>query len=83
MRKLAFCICEKKDADQLLIHAFDFAIPKLQSIYYRTPKFQASSHLLLLYSPVCVRLVWKPGFVTKRFIYGHDTYLGHVDAAIQ
>ena len=59
MRKPAFCICENKDADQLrgnreadqcLCFRFsDSAIPLV-------PKYEilASSHLLWLYSPVCV-----------------------------
>ena len=60
VRKPAFCICENKDADQLhgnpkLISAFVFAIRIVQSLYYQNPKFQTSSHLLWLYSPVCVR----------------------------
>ena len=66
MRKPAFCICENKDADQLavtpakLISAFVFATWKVQSRYYLHPKFQASSHLLWLYSPVCVGPGQKP-----------------------
>ena len=56
IRKPDFCICKNKDADQLrtvqLISAFVFAIRKVQSLYYLNPKFQASSHLLLMYSPV-------------------------------
>ena len=63
MRKPAFCICENKDVDQLrstaqLISAFVFAILIVQSLYYLNPKFQASRHLLWLYSPVCVRPVF-------------------------
>ena len=67
MRKLDFCICENKDADQLrshreadLISAFVFAIQIVQSLYYLNPEFQASSHLLWLYSPVYVRPGQKP-----------------------
>ena len=37
-----------------LISAFVFAIRIVQSLYYLNPKFQASSHLLWLYSLVCV-----------------------------
>ena len=37
-----------------LISAFVFATRIVQSLYYLNPKFQASSHLLWLYSPVCV-----------------------------
>ena len=37
-----------------LISAFVFTKLIVQSLYYLNPKFQASSHLLWLYSPVCV-----------------------------
>ena len=65
MRKPAFCICENKVADQCavivhLISAFAFAIRIVQSLYYLNPKFQTSSHLLWLYSLVCVGLGRKP-----------------------
>ena len=43
-----------------LISAFVFAIQIVQFLYYLNPKFQASSHLLWLYSPVCVRPGRKP-----------------------
>ena len=36
-----------------LIRAFDFATKIVQSLYFLL-KFQASSHLMVLYSPVCV-----------------------------
>ena len=58
MRKPAFCICENKDAD--LISAFVFAIRIVQSLFYLNPKFQRSSHLLWLYSLVCVGPGRKP-----------------------
>ena len=61
MRKSAFCICENKDAVTVqLISAFVFAIRIVQFLYYLNPKFQASSHLLWLYSPVCVGPARKP-----------------------
>ena len=65
MRKPDFCICENKDADQLpgnvkLISAFVFTTWIVQSLYYLNPKFQASSHLLWLYRPVCVGPGRKP-----------------------
>ena len=68
VRKPAFCICENKDADQLrgnretvkLISPFVFAIRKVQSLYNFNPKFQASSHLLWMYSLVCVGPGRKP-----------------------
>ena len=43
-----------------LISAFVFAIRIVQFLYYLNPKFQASSHLLWLYSPVCVGPGRKP-----------------------
>ena len=43
-----------------LISTFVFATRIVQSLYFLSPKLQASSHLLWLYSPVCVRLVGKP-----------------------
>ena len=55
---------ENKDADQL--HGNSEANQRLcfryteQSIFFLNPKFQASSHLLLLYSPVCVGPGRKP-----------------------
>ena len=65
MRKPDFCICENKDTDQLrvtakLISAFVFATWIIQCLNYLNPGFQASSHLLWLYSPVCVRPGRKP-----------------------
>ena len=55
MSKSAFSICENKGADQLRANrAFVFATLIVQSLYFLNPKFQGSSHLLLLYSPVCV-----------------------------
>ena len=44
-----------------LICAFVFATWMVQSLYFLNPKFQAVSHLLWLYSPVCVGPGWKPG----------------------
>ena len=43
-----------------LISAFVFATGIVQSLYYLNPKFQASSHLLWLYSLVCVGPGRKP-----------------------
>ena len=60
MRKLDFCICENKKAQisfavtAKLISTFVFATLIVESLYFLNPKFQASSHLLWLYSPVCV-----------------------------
>ena len=62
MRKLNFCLCENKGADQLrsnceaeLISAFVFATWIIQSLFFLNSKFQASSHLQWLHRPVCVR----------------------------
>ena len=43
-----------------LISAFVFATRIVQFLFYLNPKFQASSLLLKLYKPVCVRPVRKP-----------------------
>ena len=59
MRKRAFCICENKDADQLC-GAFVFATRIVQSLYILNTKFQASSHLLWLCSPIFVGYGRKP-----------------------
>ena len=65
VRKLAFCICENRTQISFavtvkLISAFVFATRILQSLLYLNPKFQVSSHLLLLYSLVCVGPGRKP-----------------------
>ena len=57
MEKPFFCICENKDADQLritakLISAFVFATQIVKSLFFLNMKFQASSDLLWLSSPV-------------------------------
>ena len=43
-----------------LISAFVFATWIVQSLFYLNPKFQASSHLLWLYRPICVGPGRKP-----------------------
>ena len=65
MRKPAFCICENKDADQLrgnreADQRLCFATRIVKYLYFLNPKFQASSHLLWLYSLVCVGPGRKP-----------------------
>ena len=55
---LLFFKCENKDEDRFC--AFVFAPGMLQSLYFLNPKFQASSHLLWLYSPLCVGPGRKP-----------------------
>ena len=65
MRKPAFCICENNltDADQLRGNRALFSL----SLYLLNPKFQASSHLLYLYSLDCVG----PGRKSERW-FSHD-----------
>ena len=65
MRKPDFCICENKDAGQLRSNcAADqrlcFRYTDSTTLYYLNPKFQASSHFLWPYSPVCVGPGRKP-----------------------
>ena len=43
-----------------LIRVFVFTTCIVQSLFFLNPKFQASSSLLWLYSPVCVGPVQKP-----------------------
>ena len=60
MRKPALCIYAKTKTQisfavtAKLISTFVFATRIEQSLYFLNQIFQASSHLLLLYSPVCV-----------------------------
>ena len=71
VRKPAFCICENKDADQLRGNREAdqrlcfFATRIVQSLYFLNTKFQASSHLLWLYSLVCIG----PGQKTRRPVF--------------
>ena len=65
MRKPAFCICENKDADQLRGNreadqrlCFRYITSTIP--HFLNPKSQASSHLVWLYSSVCVRPGRKP-----------------------
>ena len=65
MRKPAFCICENKDADQLRFNReadqrLCFRYTDSTILLLPKSEFQASSHLLLLYSPVCVGPGQKP-----------------------
>ena len=60
MRKPDFCTCEKKAqiscaVTAQLISAFVFATQIIQSLFFLNLNFQASSYLLWLYRPVCVR----------------------------
>ena len=66
MRKPTFCIYAKTKTQisftvtAKLISAFVFTTQIVQSLYFLNSKFQASSHLLRLYSPVCVGPGRKP-----------------------
>ena len=60
MRKTAFCICENKDIDQLR-----GTTKLIQSLYLLHTKCPASSHLMWLYSLVCVG----PGQNTRRPVF--------------
>ena len=53
-RRISFAVTAK------LISAFVFATQIVQFLFYLNPKFQASSHRLWLYSPVCVGPGRKP-----------------------
>ena len=64
-REKTTCICETKTQISFavtakLISAFVFAIRIVQFLFYLNLKFQASSYLLWLYSPVCVGPGRKP-----------------------
>ena len=87
MRKPAFCIYAKTKPQiscaltTQLISAFVFATQIVQSLYYLNLKFQASSHLLWLHSPICVgpgRKPQRPVFSqlgsnqTKQSRFSHD-----------
>ena len=63
--KTVFCICENKDADQLrgnreADQRLCFRYTIVQSLYFLNPKFEASRHILWLYSQICVKTGRKP-----------------------
>ena len=58
-----------------LISAFDFATMIVQLFFFRDPKFQASSHLIYLYRPVCVR----PGRKRRRPVFSHHGSISFVN----
>ena len=65
MRKPTICLCENKDADQLrgnreADQRLCFRYTDSTFPFFLNPKFQASSNLLCLYSPVCVGPGQKP-----------------------
>ena len=87
MGKPKICLGENKGADQLrsnckasfavtakLISAFVFATQIVQFLFYLNPKFQASSHLLYLHRPVCVRPDLKP----RRLPFSHPGSFNYV-----
>ena len=51
MRKMAFCICENKGAEQLLISAFAFATWVVQFPFFLQLKFQASGQSAVAVQP--------------------------------
>ena len=63
MRKPIFCICKNKGidhnctADQCFCFHYIYIV---QFLYFHNLKFQASSHLMWLYSPVCISLIENP-----------------------
>ena len=65
-----------------LISAFVFVILLVQFLYYLNPKFQASSHLLWLFSPVCVG----PGRKPRRPVFSergsNDLICNHYECKI-
>ena len=70
MRKPGFAYAKTKTqisyaVTAQLISAFVFATQIAQSLFFLNPKFQASSHFLWLYSPVCVG----PGRKSRRPVF--------------
>ena len=57
-----------READQRLC----FRYTDNKTLYYLNPKLQASSHLLCLYSPVCVRPSQKP----RRPVFSRGSFNG-------
>ena len=65
-----------------LISVFVFTTWIVQSLYFLNPKFQASSNLLWLYSPVCVRPSQKPRslvFSPRGSVRDHPPHLPSMD----
>ena len=56
VRQPTLCICVNKGAGQLRsnFEAFVFATQIVQFLFFLNPKFPVSSHVLCLYSSVCV-----------------------------
>ena len=60
-KKIVFAYAKTKtQITAKLISAIVFAIRIVQSLYFLNSKFQASSHIVWLYSPVYVGPGWKP-----------------------
>ena len=73
MRKPAFCICENKGADQLRCNPeaaqrLSFRYTDSTVPLFPKSEFQASSHLLWLYSPVCV----EPGQKPRKLVFSQQ-----------
>ena len=82
MRKQTICICENKDPDQLRGNReadqrlFVFATWIVHFLFFLNPKFQASSLLLLLHSPACVRPGQNPNCWFSQ-AQAHISYANH------
>ena len=62
-----------------LISTFVFTTRIVQSLIFQGPNFQASSYLLWLYRPVCVR----PGRKPQRPVFSHrGSFIGTVSEAV-
>ena len=69
---------QRRRSTAKLISAFVFATRIVQSLFYLNPKFQAYSHLLWLYSPVCVgpgRKPRRPVFSERGSLESEETEL--------
>ena len=68
VRNRLFTYAKTKAVTAQLISAFIFATRIVQSLCFLNPKFQASSHLLWLYIPICVG----PGRKTRRPVFSQQ-----------
>ena len=74
LRKLTFLHMLKqrrRSATAQLVGAFVFTAYIVRLLLFLNPNFQASSHLLWLYSPICVRRGRKP----LRLVFSHKKSL--------
>ena len=65
-----------------LSYAFIFATRMVQFLYFLKSKFPAPSHLLCLYSSVCVGAVWKPHCWFSRVAAHLSSFLISVGACV-